>query len=261
MAVNLQPSRNLEQLWIFRCLATVLLFGQISLHILQGKTYYRKILEHTVKAGPGSLSPVLLVSGFAGMIFTIQTARELVRFGAVETVGGAFALAFCRELAPILTASIIAGQVGSAFAAEIGAMRVTEQIDALYMLKTDPIDYLVLPRVIACCLMMPLMMIFAVVIGISGGVFAAWQFYQVQPETFLESVRNFLAPSDILIILLKGLIFGLIVAVNGCSWGMTTRGGAKEVGESATTAVVTTWVAIFIMDFVLALLLFEQPVL
>ncbi|MBD2692847.1 MlaE family lipid ABC transporter permease subunit [Anabaena catenula] len=257
----MQPKRNLEQLWIVRCFATVLLFGQICLHLLQGKTYYRKILEHMVTAGPASLSPVLLVSGFAGMIFTIQTARELVRFGAVESVGGAFALAFCRELAPILTASIIAGQVGSAFAAEIGAMRVTEQIDALYMLKTDPIDYLVLPRVIACCLMMPLMMIFALLMGITGGAFAASQFYQVVPETFLESVRDFLLPSDVLIVLLKGLIFGAIVAVNGCSWGLTTKGGAKEVGESATTAVVTTWVAIFIMDFVLALLLFEQPIL
>ncbi|MFM9159807.1 MAG: ABC transporter permease, partial [Dolichospermum sp.] len=96
----------------------------------------------------------------------IPTARELVRFGAVNTVGGAFALAFCRELAPILTASIIAGQVGSAFAAELGAMRVTEQIDALYILRTDPIDYLVLPRVIACCLMMPIMMIFSLIVGI-----------------------------------------------------------------------------------------------
>jgi phospholipid/cholesterol/gamma-HCH transport system permease protein len=204
---------------------------------------------------------VLLVNGFAGMIFTIQTARELVRFGAVDTVGGAFALAFCRELAPILTASIIAGQVGSAFAAELGAMQVTEQIDALYMLRTDPVDYLVLPRVIACCLMMPVMMIFAVVTGMMGGAFAAMQFYQVVPETFLESVRSFLSPSDIFIVLLKGLIFGAIVAVNGCSWGLTTQGGAKEVGESATTAVVTTWVAIFIMDFILALLLFEKPIL
>jgi phospholipid/cholesterol/gamma-HCH transport system permease protein len=195
------------------------------------------------------------------MIFTIQTARELVRFGAVDTVGGAFALAFCRELAPILTASIIAGQVGSAFAAELGAMQVTEQIDALYMLRTDPVDYLVLPRVIACCLMMPVMMIFAVVTGMMGGAFAAMQFYQVVPETFLESVRSFLSPSDIFIVLLKGLIFGAIVAVNGCSWGLTTQGGAKEVGESATTAVVTTWVAIFIMDFILALLLFEKPIL
>ncbi|MEA5617762.1 MlaE family lipid ABC transporter permease subunit [Cronbergia sp. UHCC 0137] len=259
MAVKLQPKHKLERSLIIRCFASLLLFGQIWLHLIQGKTYYRKILPHLVTAGPGSLSPVLLVSGFAGMIFTIQTARELVRFGAVDHVGGAFAIAFCRELAPILTASIIAGQVGSAFAAEIGAMRVTEQIDALYMLKTDPIDYLVLPRVIACCLTMPVMMIFAAITGIAGGAFAAAQFYQVVPEIFLESVRNFLDPSDLWMILLKGLIFGVIVAVNGCSWGLTTTGGAKEVGESATSAVVTTWVAIFIMDFCLSLLLFEHP--
>nr|WP_199335937.1 MlaE family lipid ABC transporter permease subunit [Nostoc sp. FACHB-110] len=245
--------------FLLRCCAALLLFGQVWLHILQGKTYYRKVLEHMVKVGPGSLSPVLLVSGFAGMIFTIQTARELVQFGAASAVGGAFALAFCRELAPILTASIIAGQVGSAFAAELGAMRVTEQIDALYMLKTDPIDYLVLPRVIACTLMMPIMMIFAIITGIFGGVFAAAQFYQVLPEVFLESVRTFLEPSDLLTILLKGFIFGILVAVNGCSWGLTTIGGAKEVGESATIAVVTTWVSIFITDFILALVLFEGP--
>jgi phospholipid/cholesterol/gamma-HCH transport system permease protein len=259
MAIKLQPKKNLEQSWIVRCFAAILLCGQVWLHLLQGKTYYRKILQHLVTAGPASISPVLLVSGFAGMIFTIQTARELVRFGAVNAVGGAFALAFCRELAPILTASILAGQVGSAYAAEIGAMRVTEQIDALYMLKTDPIDYLVLPRVIACCLMMPFMTVFALLTGIMGGVFAASQFYQILPETFLESVRNFLEPSDLLIVLLKGFIFGVLVAINGCSWGLTTKGGAKEVGESATKAVVTTWVSIFIMDFFLSLVLFEHP--
>lgn len=257
--IKLQPKTNSEQSWILRSFAAVLLFGQVWLHLLQGKTYYRKILQHLVTAGPGSISPVLLVSGFAGMIFTIQTARELVRFGAENAVGGAFALAFCRELAPILTASIMAGQVGSAFAAEIGAMRVTEQIDALYMLKTDPIDYLVLPRVIACCLMVPLMTILALVTGIIGGIFAASQFYQIIPETFLESIRDFLEPSDLFVILLKGFIFGVLVAVIGCSWGLTTRGGAKEVGESATKAVVTSWVSIFIMDFFLSLLLFDQP--
>ncbi|MEA5604718.1 MlaE family lipid ABC transporter permease subunit [Nostoc sp. UHCC 0252] len=251
--------KNFEQSQIARCCAALLLFGQVWLHLLQGKTYYRKIMQHLVTAGPGSVSPVLLVSVFAGMIFTIQTARELVKFGAVNAVGGAFALAFCRELAPILTASIMAGQVGSAFAAEIGAMQVTEQIDALYMLKTDPIDYLVLPRIIACCLMVPLMTVLALVTGIIGGVFAGWYFYQILPETFLESVRNFLEPSDLFIILLKGFIFGLLVAVIGCSWGLTTKGGAKEVGESATKAVVTSWVSIFIMDFFLSILLFEQP--
>ncbi|WP_341530739.1 MlaE family lipid ABC transporter permease subunit [Nostoc sp. UHCC 0302] len=255
----MQPKRNFEQSSTTRCFAAVLLFGQVWLHLLLGKTYHRKILEHMVSAGPAAISPVLLVSGFAGMIFTIQTARELVQFGALNAVGGAFALAFCRELAPILTASIIAGQVGSAFAAELGAMQVTEQIDALYMLKTDPIDYLVLPRVIGCCLMMPFMTIFALVMGVIGGAFAGFQFYRIEPETFLESVRDFLEPTDLLIILLKGFIFGVLIGVIGCSWGLTTKGGAKEVGESATKAVVTTWVSIFIMDFFLSLLLFEKP--
>jgi phospholipid/cholesterol/gamma-HCH transport system permease protein len=258
-AVKLRSKENLEQSWIVRLFAAILLFGQVWLHLLQGKTCYRKIMAHMVTAGPASISPVLLVNLFAGMIFTIQTARELVRFGAVEAVGGAFALAFCRELAPILTASIMAGQVGSAFAAEIGAMRVTEQIDALYMLKTDPIDYLVLPRVIACCLMVPVLTIFALVTGIAGGIFAGMQFYQIEPESFLESVRSFLLPSDLFIVLLKGLIFGVLVAVIGCSWGLTTKGGAKQVGESATIAVVTSWVTIFIMDFFISLLLFEKP--
>lgn len=255
----MQTKENLEQWWIIRCLAAVLLCGQVLLRLIQGKTYYHKIMSHMVTTGPGSISPVLLVSGFAGMIFTIQTARELIRFGAVDAVGGAFALAFCRELAPILTASIIAGQVGSAFAAELGAMRVTEQIDALYMLKTNPIDYLVLPRVIACVLMMPIMMVFALITGISGGVFAAAQFYRIEPEAFLESVRTFLEPSDLFMILVKGFIFGILVAVIGCSWGLTTKGGAKEVGESATKAVVTTWVSIFMMDFFLSLLMFGKP--
>jgi phospholipid/cholesterol/gamma-HCH transport system permease protein len=259
MVVKVQPRKNIKQFSVSRYFSVLFLLGQVLLRLLQGKTYHRKILEHMVTAGPASLSPVLLVSGFAGMIFTIQTARELVQYGALNAVGGAFALAFCRELAPILSASIIAGQVGSAFAAEIGAMRVTDQIDALHMLRTDPIDYLVLPRVIACCLMTPLLTIFGLVTGIIGGIFAGSQFYQIPPDVFLESVRSFLEPLDLWLILLKGFIFGAIVAINGCSWGLTTRGGAKEVGESATTAVVTTWVAIFMMDFFLSLVFFEKP--
>ncbi|MBW4432378.1 MAG: MlaE family lipid ABC transporter permease subunit [Pelatocladus maniniholoensis HA4357-MV3] len=254
----MQPQKKSRRSHIARLVTSILLMGQVWLHFIQGKTCYHKILEHMVTAGPGSILPVLLVNGCAGMIFTIQTARELVKFDAVNTVGGAFALAFCRELAPILTASIIAGQVGSAFAAEIGEMSVTEQIDALYMLKTDPIDYLVVPRVIACCLMLPILTILGLVIGIMGGVFAAMQFYQVDPEIFLESVRNFLAVPDILTVLLKALIFGVLVAVIGCNWGLTTTGGAKQVGESATAAVVTSWVLIFIFDFLLSLLLYEK---
>ncbi|AKG20780.1 transporter [Calothrix sp. 336/3] len=255
----MQPRHKIGRSWILRFCAAVLLVGQVWLHLLQGKVYHRQIMEQMVIAGPGSILPAFLVNFFAGMIFTIQTARELVKFGAENTVGGAFALAFCRELAPILTASIIAGQVGSAFAAELAEMQVTEQIDALYMLKTDPIDYLVLPRVIACCVMVPVITILALVIGVIGGVFVGFYFYQVTPEVFLESVRDFLGISDILTVLLKGLIFGMMVAVIGCSWGLSTVGGAKQVGESATAAVVTTWVAIFMVDFFLSLLIFEKP--
>ncbi len=257
----MQPIEKPQVWWIFRLGSALLLIGQVWLHLLQGKVCLRRTIEHMVTAGPAAISPVLLVNGFAGMIFTIQTARELAQFGASNAIGGAFALAFCRELAPILSASIIAGQVGSAFAAEIGSMRVTEQIDALYMLKTDPIDYLVIPRVIACCLMLPVVTMIGLVTGIAGGMFAAQKFYQIDPAIFLESIREFLAQADILIVLLKAFIFGMVVAVIGCSWGLTTKGGAKEVGASATAAVVTTWVAIFIIDFCLSLLLFEGPAL
>jgi len=104
-------------------------------------------------------------------------------------------------------------------------------------------------------------MVFALVIGITGGVLAAAQFYHIDPEVFLESVRSLLKLSDLFMVLVKGLIFGAIVAINGCSWGLTTKGGVKEVGESATTAVVTTWVLIFMGDFLLSLLMFQQPLL
>lgn len=255
----MQPIEKPRPWWIVRLSSALLLLGQVLLHLLQGKICLRRIVEHMVTAGPAAIAPVLLVNGFAGMIFTIQTARELEQFGASNAVGGAFALAFCRELAPILSASIIAGQVGSAFAAEIGSMRVTEQIDALYMLKTDPIDYLVIPRVIACCLMLPIITMIALVTGIAGGMFAGQKFYQIEPAVFLESIREFLAPTDIFIVLLKAFIFGMVVAIIGCSWGLTTKGGAKGVGNSATAAVVNTWVSIFIIDFCLSLLLFEGP--
>jgi phospholipid/cholesterol/gamma-HCH transport system permease protein len=131
---------------------------------------------------------------FAGMIFAIQTAREMERFGVLTALGGAFALGFCRELAPILSAAILAGQVGSAFAAEIGSMKITEQIDALKVLRTDPIDYLVVPRVLACCIMLPMLTMMGLVLGVLGGAFIANRLYELQPSVFLESVQACWSP-------------------------------------------------------------------
>ena len=256
--LKLPTDENLEYPWFYRCLLAILLAGQVFTRLLRGKISSRNLLEQMAIAGPETLIPVLLIAVFAGMIFTIQTARELTKFGAVSVVGGAFSLAFCRELAPVLTASIVAGKVGSAYAAEIGAMQVTEQIDALYMLKTDPVDYLVMPRVIACSLMLPVLTILALIVGIAGGTFIAAIAYDLAPVIFLRSVQEFLGVRDLVNVLLKSSIFGILIAVIGCSWGLTTRGGVKGVGKAATATVVTSWVSIFIFDFFLSLLIFEE---
>jgi len=233
-----------------------LLCGQVLLRLLQGKLQRQNLMEHLITVGPDSLGAVLLINGFAGMIFTVQTAREMARLGALEAVGSAFAMAFCRELAPVLTAGVIAGQVGAAFAAELGAMRVTEQIDALLMMRTDPVDYLVVPRVVATCIMLPILTLFAIAAGMLGGTAIAYQAYGQLPGTFLGAANAFLTLDDLLAVMLKAFLFGLIIAVVGCSWGLTTWGGAKGVGQSATAAVVTIWIGVFIADFLLSLWLF-----
>ncbi len=233
-----------------------LLGGQVLLRLLKGKLQRRNLMEHLIKVGPNAIGAVLLINGFAGMIFTVQTAREMSRLGALDAVGGAFAMAFCRELAPVLTAGVVAGQVGAAFAAELGAMRVTEQIDALLMMRTDPVDYLVVPRVVATCVMLPILTLFAIAAGMLGGTAIAYQAYGQLPGTFLGAANSFLTLDDLFAVLLKALVFGLIVSVVGCSWGLTTWGGAKGVGESATSAVVMIWIGVFMADFVLSLWLF-----
>ncbi|MGF1460246.1 MAG: MlaE family lipid ABC transporter permease subunit [Leptolyngbyaceae cyanobacterium] len=234
----------------------LILGGQVLMRILKGKVQRHRVMEHMVNAGPGSLMPVLMTNLFAGMIFSIQTAREMARFGAVSALGGAFALGFCRELAPILTAAILAGQVGSAFAAEIGSMKITEQIDALKILRTDPIEYLVVPRVVACCVMLPVLTMMGLVLGVGGGLFAANLFYGVQGTIFLDSVQTLLEPMDLIAVLLKALIFGAMIALAGCTWGLTTT-CSKGLGRSATSAVVTTWVGLFVVDFFITVLLFH----
>jgi phospholipid/cholesterol/gamma-HCH transport system permease protein len=191
------------------------------------------------------------------MVFTIQVAREFIFFGAGSFVGGVLSLALTRELAPVLTAVVVAGRVGSAFAAEIGTMRVTEQIDALYILKTDPIDYLVIPRVIACSLMLPLLTIISLVTGLLGGLLISDSLYGVSYSLFLQSAQNFLQTWDLISSMLKSLIFGILIAIIGCSWGLTTTGGAKGVGQSTTTAVVTSLLAIFVANFFLSWLMFQ----
>jgi len=245
------------RLWGQRLLAAILLGGQVLIHLLKGKIHRRNTLDQMAAVGPESLLIALVTAAFVGMVFTVQVAREFINLGAGTAVGGVLALALCRELAPVLTAVVLAGRVGSAFAAEIGTMRVTEQIDALLILKTDPIDYLVIPRVIACCLMLPILTIMCMVTGMMGGLLIATNLYGISQSIFLDSVRNFLDIWDICSAAIKAFCFGALIAVIGCSWGLTTTGGAKGVGQSTTTAVVTSLLAIFIVNFLLTWVMFQ----
>ncbi|MFM7221225.1 MAG: MlaE family lipid ABC transporter permease subunit [Nodosilinea sp.] len=246
-----------QRSWFYHVVMACFLGGQVLVRLLQGRVNRQRVLEQMVTAGPGALAPVLLTNLFAGMIFTIQTARELERFGATFAIGGAFALAFCRELAPILTAAILTGQVGSAFAAEIGCMKVTDQIDALKVLRTDPVEYLVVPRVLACCVMLPVLTVLGLVLGISSGAMVAHLLYQVPLGQFLDSVRSLMVLNDLIAVLLKSMLFGAMVGLAGCTWGLTTT-CSRSVGRSATAAVVTTWVGLFVVDFFVSLLLFHS---
>jgi phospholipid/cholesterol/gamma-HCH transport system permease protein len=245
------------QQWSRRLLAAILLGGQVIVHLFKGKIYRRNLIEQMAVVGPGSLLIALLTAATVGMVFTIQVAREFINFGAGTAVGGVLALSLARELAPVLTAVIVTGRVGSAFAAEIGTMQVTEQIDALLMLKTDPIDYLVIPRVIACCLMLPILTVLSFVTGMAGGVLVATSLYDISQRVFLDSARNFLTNWDLISPLVKAFVFGALIAVIGSSWGLTTTGGAKGVGQSTTTAVVTALLSIFVTNFFLSWIMFQ----
>ncbi len=242
---------------LYHVLMVLVLGGQVLMRILRGRVRSPRVLENMVIAGPLALTPVLLTNLFAGMIFAMQTAREMDRFGVLPAIGGAFALGFCRELAPLLSAAILAGQVGSAFASEIGSMKITEQIDALKVLRTDPIDYLVVPRVVACCVMLPVLTMMGLVLGIGGGVFITGQLYGLQSSVFLDSVQLILEPQDLMTVLFKSVVFGAIIALAGCCWGLTTT-CSRTLGRAATSAVVTTWVSLFVVDFLISLVLFQR---
>lgn len=237
--------------------AAIFLGGQVAVHLLRGKIHRRNTIEQMAIVGPESLLVALLTATFVGMVFTIQVAREFIAFGLVQIVGGVLALSLTRELAPVLTAVIITGRVCSAFAAEIGTMRVTEQIDALQMLDTDPVDYLVVPRLLACTLMLPILTLISLVAGVTGGMVVASVLYDIPYSVFLDSVRSFLDIWDIWNSMIKAAIFGGIIAIVGSSWGLTTSGGAKGVGQSTTAAVVTALVAVFMTNFFLSWLMFQ----
>ncbi len=209
-----------------------------------------------VRVGVNSIPLVLLTTLFTGMVLALQTYSGFARFNAQSLVGAVVALSLTRELAPVLSALMVSGRVGSAMAAEIGSMRVTEQIDALQALATEPVQYLVVPRVFATILMLPLLVVMGDVVGMYGGYFVAVQLLGANPVTYYDSSFQFLDLEDFTVGLIKAAVFGLILSVVACSRGYHTEGGAEGVGRSTTQAVVVGSLAILLADFFLTRLLF-----
>lgn len=243
--------------WVWRTVATLVLTGQVVSRLVARRVHMPNLQEQIKQVGPSTLGVTLLTSAFVGMVFTIQFVREFARLGLTRSVGGVLALAFSRELTPVISAIILAGRCGSAIAAELGTMAVSEQTDTLRVLRSDPVDYLVVPRVLACTLTAPLLSLLAFTVGLAASVLLADVGYGVPPNVILESAAKALVPWDIIGMLIKSAVFGFVVAAVACGWGTTTTGGAKGVGESTTAAVVLSLVAIFVADFFLSLLFFQ----
>ena len=251
------PHLRLRQpIWLRRLGASSLIGGQAVSAIAQGRIKFNDLMQELMEAGPGSFLIVLITALAAGTVFNIQVVAELSKQGANSAVGGLLALGLAREIAPLLTATLLTGKVATAYAAQLGTMKVTEQIDAITMLRTDPVEYLVVPRVLAMVVMAPVQCLLFFWVALWSGQTSSTLLYGIPPAVFWNSVRTWMEPDDLPSMLLKALVFGLQIAVIACGWGLTTRGGPKEVGTSTTGAVVMILVTVALMDALLTKLLF-----
>jgi phospholipid/cholesterol/gamma-HCH transport system permease protein len=242
--------------WLVRFGASLMIGGQAVSAIARGRLGGADLMQELLEAGPGSILIVVLTALAAGTVFNIQVAAELSKQGANAAIGGLLALGLSREIAPILTATLLTGKVATAYAAQLGTMKVTEQIDAITMLRTDPVEYLVVPRVVAMVVMAPVQCLLFFVVAMWSGQTSSTLLYQLPPSVFWTSVRTWMVPSDLPGMLTKAVVFGLLIAILACGWGLTTKGGAKEVGSSTTGAVVMILVSVSLVDVILTQLLF-----
>lgn len=216
----------------------------------------RQLNIQMVRVGVESIPVVFLTAMFTGAVLALQTATTLGRFGAERWVGSLVALSMVRELSAVLSGLIVAGRCGSAMAAELGTMRVTEQIDALQVMATEPIHYLMVPRVWATTITLPLLVLLGDAIGILGGYMVAVPLIGANPVSYMDSTFRFMDLTDVFSGVVKAAFFGMLIGVIGCQKGYFTSGGAEGVGRATTQAVVLASIAILISDFFLTKILF-----
>src|SRR5690606_10109199 len=226
-------------------------------HCVAPPFYFRLIGKQMMDIGYYSLPVVGMTALFTGMVLALQIYIGSSRFNAESAVATIVVIGLTRELAPVLSGLMIAGRVGAAIAAEIGTMRVTEQIDALVTLSTNPFKYLVAPRLIAGVITLPILVLLADIIGVSGGYLVATEKLGFNAGNYLKNTFDFLELRDVVSGLIKAGVFGFIVTLMGCYHGFHSTGGAQGVGKATTNAVVSSFVLILISDYFLTFLLIE----
>lgn len=211
----------------------------------------RDVLRQMLVCGVMSLPVALLVGVFAGMVLALQTGIELRQYGAAEKIGSIVAASMCREMGPLMTAIILCARVGSAMAAEIGTMKVSEEIDALEVMSIDPVTYLVMPRFLALTIMAPVVTIYSDLVGILGGAVVGKYQIGITYTVYFQNALEIICLTDVFSGLIKSLVFGLIIAVVSCAQGMRATSGAEGVGRATRNSVVTSQILIIIFNYVL----------
>lgn len=242
--------------WITRLGQLTVLMGELILSIREIHKTPRLIIQEMEKIGVNSLPVVLLTSLFIGMVSAVQTAYQVRDFVPLEYLGVGIAKAVLIELGPVITALVVAGRSGAGIAAELGSMRVTEQIDALTVMGISPVRYLILPRLVAGLVMLPILTVFAETAAITAAAFVSRVLLFVPISLFFSGIQMFFAPIDLWGGLLKSITFGGIIALMGSFHGYYTEGGATGVGRATTEAVVSSSVLILAADYILGTMIY-----
>lgn len=225
-------------------------------HVVRPPYYPRLILKQMIDIGYYSLPVVGLTTLFAGMVLALQSYTGFARFSAESAIPNVVVLSMTRELGPVLAGLMVAGRVGAAMAAEIGTMRVTEQIDALTTLSTNPFKYLVAPRLLAGLTMLPLLVLTGDIIGVFGGYIVSAYKLGFNPSTYIINTWDFVQALDVISGLVKAAVFGFIIALMGCYHGYHSRGGAQGVGAATTNAVVSASILILVANYLITEIFF-----
>jgi phospholipid/cholesterol/gamma-HCH transport system permease protein len=227
-------------------------------HLVRPPFYWRLFGQALIEIGYFSLPVVALTAVFTGMVLALQSYTGFSRFSAQSAIANLVVLSVTRELGPVLAGLMVAGRVGAAMAAEIGTMRVTDQIDALSTLSTNPMKYLVAPRLLAGLIALPLLVVIADILGVMGGFIVSTLKLGFNPSTYVMNTLNFVQTGDVVSGLVKAAVFGFLIALMGCYQGYNSRGGAQGVGAATTAAVVSASILILAFDYVLTEMFFAQ---